>query len=49
MPVPRHSVFLQAGRPSCHPTNSIKALKAQVKRGKVKPYLYSALLRAAHL
>ena len=23
-----HSVFLQAGCPSCHPTNSIKALKA---------------------
>jgi len=22
-----HSVFLQAGCPSCHPTNSIKALK----------------------
>jgi len=24
----RHSVFLHAGCPSCHPTNSIKALKA---------------------
>jgi len=23
-----HSVFLQAGCPSCHPTNSVKALKA---------------------
>jgi len=23
---PPHSVFLQAGCPSCHPTNSIKAL-----------------------
>ena len=21
--------FLQAGRPSCHPTNTLKALKAQ--------------------
>ena len=28
MPAPHHSVFLQAGCPSCHPTNSIKALKA---------------------
>jgi len=23
--------FLQAGCPSCHPTNSVKALKAQVR------------------
>ena len=28
MPAPHHSVFLQAGCPSCHPTNSIRALKA---------------------
>ena len=27
-PTPHHSVFLQAGCPSCHPTNSVKALKA---------------------
>jgi len=27
-PVPNHSVFLQAGCPSCRPTNSVKALKA---------------------
>jgi len=27
-PVPHRSVFLQAGCPSCHPTNSVKALKA---------------------
>jgi len=27
MPTPHHS-FLQAGCPSCHPTNSVKALKA---------------------
>jgi len=26
---PAHSVFLQAGCPSCHPTNSVKALKAR--------------------
>ena len=30
MPEPHHSVlFLQAGCPSCRPTNSVKALKAQ--------------------
>ena len=29
MPAPHHSVFLQAGCPSCCLTNSIKALKAQ--------------------
>jgi len=28
MPAPHYSVFLQAGCPSCHPTNSVKALKA---------------------
>jgi len=27
-PAPHHSVLLQAGCPSCHPTNSVKALKA---------------------
>ena len=26
-PAPHHSVFLQAGCPSCHPTNIVKALK----------------------
>jgi len=28
MPTSHHLVFLQAGCPSCHPTNSVKALKA---------------------
>jgi len=28
-PTSHHSVFLQAGCPSCHPTNSIKALIIQ--------------------
>jgi len=28
-PTSHHSVFLQAGCPSCRPTNSIKALKVQ--------------------
>ena len=27
MPVPHHSVFLQAGYPSCRPTNSVEAVK----------------------
>ena len=31
-PAPHHSVFLQAGCPSCRPTNSVKALKAHVHR-----------------
>jgi len=30
MPAPHHSVFLQAGFPSCRPTNSVKALKAVI-------------------
>ena len=29
-PAPNHSVFLQARCPSCRPTNSVKALKAEV-------------------
>ena len=29
-PAPHYSVFLQAGCPSCRPTNSVKALKAKV-------------------
>ena len=29
MPAPHHSVFLQAGCPSCRPTISVKALKAR--------------------
>jgi len=28
-PAPHHSVFLQAGCPSCRPTDSVKALKAK--------------------
>ena len=30
MPAPHHSSFLQAGCPSCCPTNSVKALKAKL-------------------
>jgi len=34
MPVPHHSVFLQAGCPFCRPTNSIKALKEKESKDK---------------
>jgi len=32
--------FLQAGCPSCRPTNSVKALKATSTEGNVSKYLY---------
>jgi len=32
MPTPHHSVFLQAGCPSCRPNNSVKALKARTMK-----------------
>ena len=32
MPAPHHSSFLQAGCPSCRPTNSVKALKLLIIR-----------------
>ena len=35
-PAPHHSVFLQAGCPSCRPTNSVKALKAQYTVAKIQ-------------
>ena len=36
-PAPHHSVFLQAGCPSCRPTNSVKALKGNMTvSGEVK-------------
>jgi len=35
MPAPHHSVFLQAGCPSCHPTNSVKELKAPITEGSI--------------
>jgi len=39
MPAPHYSSFLQAGCPSCRPTNSVKALKApklDINRWKIK-------------
>jgi len=30
-PAPHHSAFYRAGCPSCHPTNSVRAMKAQDK------------------
>jgi len=35
MPESHHSVFLQAGCPSCRPTDSIKALKAKILHTKI--------------
>ena len=35
-PAPHHSIFLQAGYPSCHPTNSVKALQALPKKVDLK-------------
>ena len=32
MPAPHHSVFLQAGCPSCRQTNGVKALKALISK-----------------
>ena len=40
MPAVHRSVFLQAGCPSCCPTNSVKALKATFTESKgVKTYI----------
>ena len=36
-PAPHHSVFLQAGCPSCRPTNSVKVLKAKTIRDAILP------------
>ena len=41
MPAPHHSVFLQAGCPSCRPTNSVKALKAPLLNNKQRKILYA--------
>ena len=40
VPAPHHSSFLQAGCPSCRPTNSVKALKAQA----LKAHIYQSLM-----
>jgi len=42
MPAPYHSVFLQAGYPSCRPTNSVKALKANITALKQEKYYLSS-------
>ena len=39
-PAPHHSVFLQAGCPSCRPTNSVKALKAKTTSWKINTNSY---------
>jgi len=38
-PTPHYSVFLQAGCPTCRPTNSVKALKEHVVAAKTKIFL----------
>jgi len=38
MLAPHHSSFLQAGCPSCRPTNSVKALKAVKAQNKIDKY-----------
>jgi len=45
-PAPHHSSFLQAGCPSCRPTNTVKALKATKKNytHKEKCLLYMCLI-----
>jgi len=48
-PAPHHSVFFQAGCPSCHLTNSIKALKAFKALKKIQlnfEHLFLIILRA---
>jgi len=39
-PTPHHSVFLQAGCPSCRPTNSVKALKALIEEHISQNYVH---------
>ena len=41
-PAPHHSSVLQAGCPSCHPTNSVKALKAKTREGHC--FIYGTVL-----
>jgi len=48
MPAPHHSVFLQAGCPSCQPTNSVKTLKACVSCRFNKSNDYVLQLRCCH-
>jgi len=36
--IPHHSVFLQTGCPSCHPTNSVKALKEKNNNNTILKY-----------
>jgi len=45
MPASHHSVFLQAGCPSCRPTNSVKALKAKERREEKKEWFNSGLVK----
>jgi len=45
----KHPVFLQARCPSCHPTNSVKALKGVIKAVKAKHiHRYYAIKQPLH-
>ena len=44
-PAPHYSSFLQAGCPSCHPTNSVKALKA---RHEIPHVVYILIITVKH-
>jgi len=46
MPACHHSVFLQAGCPSCCPTNSVKGLKVTIFIGFLKrsPWQFDAIV-----
>ena len=46
-PAPHHSVFLQAGCPSCRPTNSVKALKATRKARQLNRIFFKCLLKVS--
>jgi len=40
--------FLQAGCPSCHPTNSVKALKAKTKNKEEDNYFFSRSMHVVY-
>ena len=51
-PAPHHSVFLQAGCPSCHPTNNVKVGRTIIKnmnKKNVTTYLLSHICRSLPL
>jgi len=61
IPASHHSVFLQTGCPSCRPTNSVKALKAEQQKmnesghqptfvlNRANTFIHAALILTVHL